>query len=438
MSQLTSTSPDTQKRFLPFLNVSTKRVPPFGAMQIVGNPKSYQEAIRDPSLDEVGKSFAKIQFLGDVGQFDRGMQLYCDQIGIAGEFLQNPALIAFNSDSPVDAGGSGRCFLAEYPVRGLCQQHPSWNYSYAVRRGCWHLISMVGTYGAFRSSFRTGQAVSIDIPDLGSTSSSTAQGTRKASAMVLGLIPVDRTPWMPTIESLWRVDGQGEFPITSTQYNSVASLQSEAPFFDDVAFGQSETLTLRLPGLYAIYLEGVLKVKSSAPSAALRIPYRISVAPGSRADESRLDFGSYSPLSLAILRTQRSSAGEPWYQISSMPTSGELLWSRHRYSSMLQVRVIRAPAKIVIKQDQSPFIESVGTSKLVSIFVTESALNYAGAPVWNTTAWRGIGDIAWVGNYSSFGLAGRPVFEFDPGSVFQQSWTHGIAFNDVSDGVLSV
>ena len=431
MSQLTSISVDTQKRFLPFLNVSEKRIPPFGAMQIVGNPKSYQDALKDPSLDEVGKSFAKISNLGGVGQFDRGVQLYCDQIGLAGEFLQNPAFIAFNSDSSVDPGGSGRCFLAEYPVRGLCLQHPSWYCSYAVRRGCWHLSCITGNYGAFRSSFRTGQGVGIEVQD------ASGQTQRKVTAMVLGLIPLQRDPWVPSIEAQWSVDGQGIFPISSTRYNSVASSFTQDPIFDDVAFAQADTLTLRLPGTYMIYLEGVLRVKQSIPSEALRVPYRIGVVPHSRADLPMLDFNSYTPMPLAILRCHRETPLDAWYQISSMPPSGELLWSRHRYSSMLQVKVLSAPAKISIAQDQSPFIESIGTSKLLSAYLTDWQLNRLGLGMWGSS-WGSHLDYPWYGNYSSFGLAGNPVLEFDPGSPFKQTWTLGLAFNDISDGIVEI
>ena len=432
MSQLTSISADTQKRFLPFLNVSQKRIPPFGAMQIVGNPKSYQEALSDPSLDEVGKSFAKINDLGDVGQFDRGVQLYCDQIGLAGEFLQNPAFIAFNSDSSVDPGGSGRCFLAEYPVRGLCLQHPSWYSSYAVRRGCWHLSSITGNYGAFRSSFRTGQGVSIEVQD------EPSQNQRKVSAMVLGFIPVQRDLWVSSIQAQWRVDGQGTFPISSIRYNSVASSYTQNPIFDDVAFGESETLTFRLAGTYMIYLEGVIKVKQGIPSEALRVPYRIGVVPYSRADAAKLDFDSYTPIPLAILRCHRQTPLDAWYQISSMPSSGELLWSRHRYSSMLQVKVLDAPARITISQDQSPFVQTVGNGKLLSAYLDDWQLNRMGLGMWSSVSWGSWLDYAWLGNYSSVGLGGTPVAEFDPGSPFRQSWTVGLAFNDISDGIFEI
>ena len=104
---------------------------------------------------------------------------------------------------------------------------------------------------------------------------------------------------------------------------------------------------------------------------------------------------------------------------------------------MLQVKVLSAPAKISIAQDQSPFIESIGTSKLLSAYLTDWQLNRLGLGMWGSS-WGSHLDYPWYGNYSSFGLAGNPVLEFDPGSPFTQTWTLGLAFNDISDGIVEI
>lgn len=445
MNQLTSSSPDVQKRFFAFANVSGKTIPPFAAMQIVGHPDTWKAAQSDPSLDDVAKSFAKISSLETTGQFDRGSQLHCDQIGLAGEFLQDPAFVAFNSESSVSANGSGRCFIAEYPARALCRHNPMWTASYAVRRNCWHLASVFGRFGAFRSAFTTRQGVTVEVPaneltTEGAFSNNAAGSTRSVRTMVLGVVPGQREPWIPGVVARWNISGKGSFPITNVSWNSLSRYSLPFVLFDDIVYGASDTLSFRIPGEYLVSLEGILRVKQSAPAQGLRIPYKIGIVGKTSEDQARLDFGSYLSPSLAILRCHRTDSLSSWYQITAMPEAGELLWSRHRFSARMLIKVTKAPASICIEQSQSPYVESVAPGILESVFLTDSISRSGAVSFLNPimSYWQVAPNLAWYGGYSSVGLGNIPVLDYDPGIPFQPTWMMGLAFCDIADGIITI
>lgn len=342
------------QRSYPFINVSGEKIPPFAAMQIVGDPVGWKDYVARTDVQSVDKAFKKIANLS-TNQFDNGMQLFCDKPSEVSELFQDASLIAFNSDSEVGIGSGGRCFYSEYPARAAIDGLPSLTNSFAVKSGAWYLRTVSGTYGAFRAFCDTQQRVSVKT---------VGSGGGVTQIRVANVTAYRNARYSPNGNGSWFVRGVNHIPITNFVNQSNAA--NGLPFADSVVFGTNPTLTLRIAGSYLFTFGADVQVLAP-PLGVNVIPFRIGVEPYQEADRDKFNSSTYTSRTLypswkmqKYIKLDNGDARP--LGTSEVPASGkEVRWARCKFVYTDQFNVSSGPARLVMWQDLSPYVYGEGS-----------------------------------------------------------------------------
>jgi hypothetical protein len=350
---LTNRSTEVAQRSYPFINVSGEKIPPFAAMQIVGDPKNWKAFVADPSNDEVDKSFKKIEDISRTTQFDNGMQLWCDKPSAVTELFQDHSMVAFNGDSEVGIDDGGRCFFGEYPTRALIRHTPSLRFSYAPLSGSWYLHPIYGRFGAFRAFCDTEQRVSVPA------------GGKNYETRVANITTHSNLKLKPGVTGQFELD-ENELKILSVGAG-MYELYSDGDYFsDNMAYGRSPTLTMRVNTAYSFAINAFIKVKNPPENATL-IPVQMGIVPFQSGDQGRYksefyDNGYSTTYPVWYLQKFKKVDGvvSPIVADEELDSGTEVRWARIKIIYFDRLIVSKAPAKISIQQVSSPYSQGSG------------------------------------------------------------------------------
>lgn len=350
----TSNSPDVQKRFLPFINVSGKKIPPFGCMQIVSDPNTRSTLSAEDSKNPWAVAFNKLPRFDRQSRtsIDGNVTLFCDQPNVVSEFYQDPAMIAFNSDAEVAVGGSGRCFYSEYPIRALSPKYSDYSMSLAIVRDRWYLFPIAGRFGCFKTYSRPEQRVKCDVTD----------DTGKlvpGEVRVFNVVASAAYPFAPTAEGTFSIAGIGKNPLVVTKRGYIESdrahLNATQGYPDTAVYGTTPSLTFNVPGTYQLSFTCAMMKAAGSVGSSYQIPFDLVIVPYESKDQDRLSISQQAGGSLLYKFT---NDGDGWYYLGTASGGGEKIWGRSRVSAILEVEVKSAPATIGIKQSLSPFVKT--------------------------------------------------------------------------------
>lgn len=267
--QLAGGSPEMAKIGIPFVNATNETIPPYACMEIVGNPKNWEGKRATTEEDENAFKMGYHRYLG-VGQYyelDRSSTIFCAKPSRWIDALQDPTRVAFNSASPVEPKGIGRCFSEPYPVRALVSQlHSARSMYYGapalrIQANEWHLLATTDGDGAFRYKEFTSQYVSVRS---GTGTSATV------SWPVYQICPsYHYKPQVHEARGIWYFDGAKK----TDMYLLPEWRGTNGGFL----FDQDQSIVLRAPGYYQFIFAGVLKQKGASDRSTF-IPYSIRLA----------------------------------------------------------------------------------------------------------------------------------------------------------------
>jgi hypothetical protein len=372
--QLSSNSEDMARHGIPFINASKMKVPPFGVMEVVADPKLWAKGLTPEDENSRFQGWDRIRGSLLYGQLDNRQMLFCAEPSKSCAFMQNPCDIVFNGPSPVEPGAGGKCYRG-FPLRAAVAS----NYTggdglngksagISIQAGSFVLV---GTndfrVGAFTMLGQTEQLVKYKI-----------QGTgEEADARVYFVAPnYVQESEAPEAYGQWYVDGIGKSPIIELGGTGVQEVQ-----YGSVFDFSGETLLLRQTGTYHFLLRGSIAQEGNS-IRTVRVPYRIGVVPWERRDESRFVREglntSFEPMTFYIQNYLKkylpNYIPEPvtgwwnaygYYQQGMMEDGysplarDETRWERHAFTYFDSIRVTKVPVRLGVLQDLSQSIKTV-------------------------------------------------------------------------------
>lgn len=377
MSRLPSVPEAFHRPFL-FKNVSGETIPPFAAMQLVGDPEKWDMTIiDDPNTGEWEKSAHKM--VGAQAFFDNEILLFCDKPGIVSELLQDASLIAFNGASPVDKDQKGRCTWGQYPVRAKTSTIVASGLytNLAVARNTWELSHINSSRGSFRG------VLSLEGKE--------KEAKDRVSFVNVGGLPPTRNPLF--VKGVWST---GENPLDQIKFE-VTTVGDDAELAYDLRDGG---LGLAAPGVYQFNIDGIVSTNNLPSTEIDTVPYRIAF------EKETDSYGEgFSQIWIPALE------GEPEYAKSTLERYGpvENYQYRQHYFRMNEIiGVKKSVYRPALRQTASPFIKASGQFSVTYNYQLYDATNYFG---WGN---YGYNDGFWWGTGYAYAYlnGGSPYFYY--------------------------
>ena len=425
---LTARSTEVAQRSYPFQNVSGEKIPPFAAMQVVGDPKNWKAFASDPNNDVVDISFKKIENIATTNQFDNGLQLWCDKPSAVSELFQDHSMIAFNGDSEVGVDSGGRCFFGEYPTRALIRFVPSLNSSYAPKSGSWYLHQILGRYGTYRAFCDTQQRVTVPVDG------------KDYETRVVNITTHHNLKLRPAVLGQFGLDANlpGTLNIESSAYQILTDDGEQ--FANDLAFGKLPSLTMRVNAKYTFSITAFFRVQNP-PAEAVQIPIQWGITPYSRSDQDKFksDFYEFDPdtgrHSYPIWYVQKfkkvDGVVSPINVGETLDPDAEVRWASMRIFYYDRLSVSKAPTTVNVQQFSSPYVQGNGS------FQSMMEYDRIGSDIYEEIAgFNGYGYGAYSnGGYGYWGYNPYNPYNLQelPSGLFLPNRQHGFQYFDPQD-----
>lgn len=356
--QLSGGSPEMTKVGIPFVNATNETIPPYACMEIVGNPKNWEGKRATTEEDENAFYMGYNRYLG-VGSFfelDRASTIFCAKPSRWVDMAQDPSRVVFNSASPVEPKGIGRCFSDPYPVRALASQlRAQESYhdnitSLRVQADEWYLLASKSDNGAFKYKEFSSQYVSVK--------SGTETGTTLSCPVYQVSPNYQNKRQLIEAKGLWYFDGAKK----TNMYLRPEWKGTNGGFL----FDQNQSIVLRARGYYQFIFSGVVK-QNGADDRTAFVPYSIRLDSSRTRDDGNWyttdgAFGDNALRSSVIWQyTEKWNIPQNQYDPmtranGSIKSKDRLRWTVNDIYYLSQVYVEKPPVQLSVVQELSPAV----------------------------------------------------------------------------------